>query len=358
MRIKEIDLARGFTVFIMAPVHSVLMYSTPEVKHGMLGMVLAFLAEGPGAPLFMMLMGISFTFSTRNSINSVLGRSLNLFCLAYLLNLFKLVIPYYLGWIPSQLLKDFGIHSGVTAFGQLFGLGDILQFAAISLVIMALVFSMRDYPVCAILLVLAVMIISPLLWGLTCHCSFAGYVAGLLWGRVPTAFFPVFPWLVYPLTGLIIGYYIRQGRLIGWGMAAIGAGVLLLGCIAREIPGLLGSLDFYHMGSADTAIHIGIALMWLFLCRLCILNIRPNPFFRGLYYMSRHITRIYILQWILIFWLMGLIGYQKLGLVPSIFCMLLVNGFVIGLSLVCDRIVTGMQEHLLKPLTNPDLNGR
>lgn len=58
-RNAALDVARGFIVFIMPAVHSVLLYSSPQVQSGWLGAILGFLAEGPGAQLFMLLMGLS-----------------------------------------------------------------------------------------------------------------------------------------------------------------------------------------------------------------------------------------------------------------------------------------------------------
>ena len=64
-RIQSLDLARGFTVLFMPSVHVVMLYSQPQVQQSLLGDILAFIAEGPGAQLFMLLMGVSFTFSSR-----------------------------------------------------------------------------------------------------------------------------------------------------------------------------------------------------------------------------------------------------------------------------------------------------
>jgi len=58
MQSRGFSLARGFIVFVMPAVHSVMLYSSEEVKQGWLGSILGFLAEGPGAQLFMFLMGV------------------------------------------------------------------------------------------------------------------------------------------------------------------------------------------------------------------------------------------------------------------------------------------------------------
>ncbi len=337
MRIREIDLARGFTVLIMAPVHTVLVFGSPAVRQGGLGKILAFLAEGPGAPLFMLLMGISFTLSSRNNLKGALSRALQLLVLAYTLNALKFLIPWFMGWIPSRLLSDFGLRPGPGTWLRLLGTGDILQFAALSLVVLSLVYRIREYPICATLLGVSVLLIAPDLWGLACPCPFTNYLEGLFWGKTPVSFFPLFPWLVFPVAGLVTGFFLRRGNLPGWGCLACGAGLLVLGCFLNSIPWIPESLDFYHMGPGDCLIHLGIALVWLCLCRACTLWIPGNPVMKGFSYLSRRITRIYMLQWVLVFWLLGWFGYESMGLGKSLFWMTLNDGLVIGLSLAWDH---------------------
>lgn len=60
MRIQSLDLARGFTVLFIAPIHAVLLFASPAVYSAAPIQFLKFIAEGPGAQLFMTLMGISF----------------------------------------------------------------------------------------------------------------------------------------------------------------------------------------------------------------------------------------------------------------------------------------------------------
>ncbi len=58
------SLARGFVVLTMPAIHSVLFYGETEVKEGPLGIILGFLAETAGAPVFMLLMGVFIAYSS------------------------------------------------------------------------------------------------------------------------------------------------------------------------------------------------------------------------------------------------------------------------------------------------------
>ena len=59
-RINSIDFARGFTVLMIAPIHTVMIFSSLSVRDTLLGKFLAFVAEWHGAQIFMTVMGMSF----------------------------------------------------------------------------------------------------------------------------------------------------------------------------------------------------------------------------------------------------------------------------------------------------------
>ena len=82
-RITSLDLARGFTVLMIAPIHTVMLFSRLSVRDTLLGKFLAFVAEWHGAQIFMTVMGISFViFKKSNSgICSQKSGPSNGFCL-------------------------------------------------------------------------------------------------------------------------------------------------------------------------------------------------------------------------------------------------------------------------------------
>ncbi len=104
-RIQSLDLARGFTVLLMPSIHVAMVYSI-EVQQSILGNMLAFMAEWPGAQLFMLLMGIYFTFSYLNNRQSILRRAFYFLIAAYVLNFLKFLIPLWMGWMPDSLMKE------------------------------------------------------------------------------------------------------------------------------------------------------------------------------------------------------------------------------------------------------------
>jgi uncharacterized membrane protein len=164
MRVKELDIARGFTVFIMPGVHVLMMYGNDTVKTSLPAMIFSFLAEGPGAPLFMVLMGTSFCFSRHTAWAQVLKRSFLLLLCGYALNFLKFTVLQLTGFMPIAFLNAYYIPAGKPGILQLLLLGDILQFAAIALIILKLILETHCYYFISAPLCLIVTVISPL------HC--------------------------------------------------------------------------------------------------------------------------------------------------------------------------------------------
>jgi hypothetical protein len=299
---------------------------------------LFFLAEGPGAPLFMAVMGISFVLSGKTKMKDNLKRAAWLFALAYILNFLKFLVPLAAGTIPEQLLIDFGISSGPQGVLHLFLLGDILQLAAISLIILSLLHRLSHYHLWAMLLAFIILLAAPFVWQIHSSNAVLNYVFDLLWGYNSQVYFPVFPWLVYPLTGMAAGYYLKTSA--NFFIKARNAGLILiiLGLGISSIDPLLHWGDFYRTGQGGTLYYTGFVLVWLYVCHLAVKWLPDNKFFNLLTTLSKHITRIYLIQWILIFWLIGLIGYRQLNVAASVVCILVVTSLVIFIGLLPERI--------------------
>ena len=322
-RIQSLDLARGLTVLIMPSIHVVMLYSQPHVQQSILGTILAFIAEGPGAQLFMMIMGISFVFSSRITKQYVLQRAFYLLLAAYVLNFLKFIVPLLLGWMPDNLMQELQLPNDFLAIPFFLLLGDILHFAAISFPILFIVYRLRHYAYWSVAFAITIMLLSPFIWDVKTGFVFVDYPLQLLGGHPPNAFFPVFPWLVYPLTGLTVGYFLKQFgatdilKKAGW----IGVSLMLISLTLPPTSKQKEWLPFYRTEPADTLFHSGFVLTWIAIFHWLNRKIPANPFFTLLIFCSKNITSIYIIQWVLICWGMAYTGYLTLGLLQTFCCM-------------------------------------
>jgi hypothetical protein len=330
MRDISIDFARGFTVLFIPAIHCVLAYSRPEVYETWLGIPLAFIAEGPGGQLFMMLMGMGVVFK-KVPVKSVLKKSGFLLLGGFGLNYLKFGILYNLDILPEGVVHDLQLGDGLNGLLDIFLIGDILHFAAIALLIISAIRRLNYYWYYAVVMALIIIFISPLCWDI-----FPGYPWRLIGGQPPLVFFPVFPWLVYPLIGLFVGHYWKKypkgaADICGW----LGVIMLVTGILWPFVFNESPSATFYRTYPGETIWHIGVVLLTLYAWKQLEKMLRAEVVISQLLcFCSRHISFIYCLQWILICWLLPLIGYQTLGVVESFIVSLYMTSIVIGVALL------------------------
>lgn len=267
--------------------------------------MLQFLAEGPGAQLFMFIMGATIALSKTITGKKVFARTCCLALGALTLNLFKFCIPGQLELIPEAFLKDYPFTDM-----QFLVLGDIFHFAAIAYPITYLVSKLPRYRVAALSLVILIIFISPFLWDLKTGINSIDRIFSYFNGQPPETFFPVLPWLVYPILGLIAGHYVESRRLMIFGLAIL--------IVSLLFPATTAYTTHYRTLPADTICHIGIVVIWLGIFHWLSRKIPPNYFFSLMIYCSRSISLIYIIQWLLIFWLFSIPGYLELSFWSSV----------------------------------------
>jgi surface polysaccharide O-acyltransferase-like enzyme len=300
-RIGFLDLARGLAVLFMIMQHSMIMYAVNEGEGSFIGDLVVLSGTVPAAPVFMMIMGVFFLKSKSMKASTI--RGLKLIVLGYILNFFRFFLPVLIG-------GEYPVTGPDSLLGQLLEV-DILQMAGLSLIIMVLIRDLEAGVWASTALYVALM--SPLLWQLAPQNP----LLDLFWGTRQNVAFPLFPWLIYPLTGMIWGKFLNRAEnldrfTICTGLTGIG--FLLSGCglwAWADISWMpLG--EYSRCGFQGHLMIIGFVFMWLPLIRVL------EKFFSGtricalLIFWSRHVTVIYIIQWLLIGWGMLIFDYQQL----------------------------------------------
>jgi len=308
-----LDGARGFSVLFIPAVHCFLVYGKPETHHSWIAWILRAIAEGPGVHVFLIIMGIVFTFKKRHTHMSILKRSAILLLAGYALNAAKFIVPYHFNGLPTALQDDLQLTRG-NEFLQLLLMGDIFHCAAIALVMIHCMYRLPNYWFWSTLLAIVCVIISPLLPDRTDN-----YVVQLFTGAPPQVFFPVLSWIPYPLLGLTIGYAIQRRKNATIRLMAI-SGLLFttVGLIILIVTAQLSPYGYYRPLAIESFTHIGIVFCYLWLWYTIAPRISTTPLFQLFQFLSQHITTFYAVQWLFICWLIPFTGYQTMNLSQTV----------------------------------------
>ncbi len=318
-RLVAVDVARGAAVVVMVCVHTLWMYGDARAQDvSWLGNAIHFV--GKGASFFLLTMGLSFMVSRRSGVAASLQRGWWLLKMGWTMNFFKFVLPYLFGVLPDSFLAAYGWTAPLTG-GQLLYLlltGDIPQLAGVSVVLMALLKRVVAHRSLYLWLTALVAVASHPLRGLRVGVPGVDGLLDLLWGAGWNVYFPVFPWIMSCLVGMYLGRVwldadrdprplYRHALGLGVVMLAVGGGLVL-----SDPATHLG--DTFHMGAGGGTVVAGFAAVGLWLAHQWSRLAMPG-WLRGLLaFASARVTTLYVWQWVLVCWGMGLVGYRTLSM--------------------------------------------
>ncbi len=318
-RLHTLDLARGVSVIVMVCVHTLWMYADHNVQADTLfGHIMHILGKGTAS--FLVAMGVSLALSRRRSVKAMLIRGVGLLLLGYSMNLLKFVVPITVfDTMPMAFIQAYGWQLPLSS-GQLMYLtltGDILQMAGLSLLIIGgfkLHCIHRNY-----VLTLASIIAVGSGWLRTESASWGGgYIGELLVGYTYQVYFPVIPWISAILAGFYLGRYKVEtqrsaAQLFSHG-ARLGLVALAFGIAALALDFQSQFGNFFHLSFGGISYLIGLNLCLLYvLNRFVTARFMQWAGYALVSYASRHVTSLYILQWVIICWGMGVVGYANLS---------------------------------------------
>ncbi len=323
-RDRSIDLARGISLAFMVAVHVITIWGFRDESQG--GSMVCALISPIGAPTFLFLMGFCFALSSKTAPMPVVFRGCVLFVLSYVLNFFRGTLPVYLGllsgWIETGN-QDF--HSPWIYFIEV----DVLQCVGLCLVIMALVRKFLPWPWVWVFLAGAAVAGTFIPAEVPATESFQAYCLALIVGATKYIYFPVLPWIAFPLVGMACGSMRKSSpdkrkfdaRTALVGLCLVVVGMLLVFQDAREAF-RQWNLGMFLQGKLSLGVaftFIGMQLPWLPVCGFISRTVDITPAARRLYRWSENVTVFYFAQWVIIGWLCVLFsGMAAWGILPMI----------------------------------------
>ncbi|MCV2884415.1 DUF1624 domain-containing protein [Aestuariibacter sp. AA17] len=329
-RLHTIDFARGISVLIMIAVHTLWMYGSKETQsESMLGHTIHLLGKGTAA--FLVAMGIALFLTPNNTPKLLVKRGFILLALGYGMNILKFILPISaFGTMPETFIQAYGWQSPLTVnqLTYLISTGDILQLAGISLILIAPIISLSLPSWMYLMLV-----------GISASLSYVGplissqpYIAKLFFSQDYQIYFAVFPWISAIFAGMFLGKIFVESQLDQSVLfnACLVSG---LGFLALSAPLLLSDFsmhfnNFFHLKSGGVLYLIGlnfVALWGIKKLERFWLNTRIYGFIQ---YCSKHVTSLYVTQWVLICWGMGIVGFSTLSPTHTLAAMPIVAGTV------------------------------
>lgn len=144
-------------------------------------------------------MGISLCYSSRKSATALLHRALEMLGIVALLEFSRTIIPCFIEWL---IFHDFGSIRYAYQFLSV----DILQFATLMFLLIALFKKIKLKPTTMILIASAFSVIGQLLRGVTTGSFYGDIAVGFLWHSYDAAYFPLLNWFIAPVIGYALGY--------------------------------------------------------------------------------------------------------------------------------------------------------
>ena len=261
------------------------LFARPDIFDSSGGRLSLFLGGPPAAPVFMVMMGL-FLFRTKKSIRSLLLRGGGLFFGGLLLNI----------GLNAHLFIRIGRGDiELNPWAYVFGV-DILFLAGMSVVFIALLHPLlkRFFPLalmmafgCSSFTLLVPDSVSPA-WQ---------FPTAFLWGKTSWSYFPLVPWLSWPLFGYFLGAVLEKQFPLR--IRVVGACASLFVVVLLFPMGFRMSVDlpeYYHHGPLYFlwGSCFVIVLMGLFF----LMDRLPGLSF--LRWLGKNVTAAYVFQWLLI----------------------------------------------------------
>lgn len=292
------DLLKGIAVILMILVHIVELFATPEIFESQFGKMVLFLGGPLCAPIFMVVFGY-YLASSQKTILTLLWRGVQLFLAGMLLNFAlngNLFWHVYTGKMKVDILPY--------AFGV-----DILQLAGIALIGIAFLRKLLNK---SLIITLVVSFLSAYIgqalveaWSPPTYEN-TQYIIAYFLGIAHWSYFPLFPWLAYPLLGYAFFQFNQKFDIkkILKPSVTIILGVLYLAFLALSLNyaiELTANLQqYYHHGILFFLWTLVFLTMYSLTWHEFVQLFPDNFLIRFILWLGENVTFIYVVQWIII----------------------------------------------------------
>ncbi|WP_340111529.1 acyltransferase family protein [Maribellus mangrovi] len=295
-RLRLPDLLKGIAIFFMIQVHIMELFIDYPGQSSVVGKISLFLGGPFTAMVFMMVMGY-FVAASKKSLRQNMSRGIKIFVLGFLLNIglnFHLLLKIkYADWPYNSWEYIFGV--------------DILYLAGLSIIILAVIKRLPkklQLPVSFGLLAAVLLLTGTMNIWLT--FPERNYITPFIGGTYSWSYFPLFPWLAYPLAGYFFFFAqngIQQfisGKKVFTSSAFLLIVFLLMYFSKMGFDTTINLQAYYHHTLKYGIWALGLLIIWSSIFYLIVIKYQASLFEKFLAWMGKNITLIYVVQWLII----------------------------------------------------------
>lgn len=287
-----VDLMKGIAVIFMIQVHLMELFCRQDIYDGLAGRISLFLGGIPAAPVFMVIMGY-YVARSRKTFSQAVIRGIKIILLGFALNIglnFHLLIKIYNGTFKIDPLP------------YLFGV-DILFLAGLSIIILSIIKKFRSHQLIISSVALLMVFVVQLIIKKYIQIESGSYILAYFWGENTWwSYFPLIPWLAYPLTGFI--FYKLESNLTPfikkWLVYILLTYSFMTALFADFGMAVSADLDaYYHHGYLFFFYAVFFLIAWASLNQFLAQKF-ANPVMSYIEWMGKYVTEAYVIQWLII----------------------------------------------------------
>lgn len=289
------DLLKGFAVFLIVPVHILETFINLPGRESLFGKILLLLGGPIAVPIFMMVMGYFIGLNRKSPLQNAI-RGLFIFVLGLFLNIglnFHLLLKIYTeGWQLDPLQFIFGV--------------DIFYLAGLSIIILSILKAIKKGQEWMVLALILVVVGSTSYLNELLMVTDRNYILPFIAGPYSWSYFPMFPWLAYPLLGFLFQKIERQTKELiqkykkGAITVLISILLLVLAFSKSGIETTINLNEYYHHGFSFFLWAVGLVILWVIMFWFLVQKFPEFPVIVFLRWLGKNITVFYVIQWLII----------------------------------------------------------
>lgn len=319
LRQPEVDFAKAVLIFFLATIHVYVECSTDlQLWHGLPYFFDSVLGGPWAAPMFIFSMGIGLAFTSRNKPFDIFRRGINIIFAGVMLNVCRFLIPSLVGFFITGDTDFYLTDLSYRFFGN-----DLLQFAGLAMLLMAFLKYLKLTPWKIFGVGLGLSVISMFLnntWFDNIPLNIVlGHFIGIDDGNeTVVSDFPLLVWFILYAGGLVFGQYLKkmkpEDKKKFYKTVSIPCFVITTVVYIIEyrmgfgMMGGPGANVFYHLTTPEVFLCVGTEFAMLGLYYLISLHL-PVSLSASIERISRNVTIVYFIQWVLVWWSANVVIY-------------------------------------------------